>query len=104
MYLIKIIHRVSNQNLDEKSQLFHYLVEANKKSDWIWTIYFKCMIGVFMNTATMAGASVVMNHFLNGSFDTNNLYHPFKYVLVVFYLLPTRKNTELCVVIISQIS
>lgn len=61
-----------------KEESFKYLAEANEKSDWIWKIYAKCMIGTFLNVALMSILSVVACLVMNGRFDTKYLFHPFK--------------------------
>lgn len=57
---------------------FPILAEVNQKSDWMWTVYAKCMIVATINVAMMFALSVAACFVINGRFDTKYLFHPFK--------------------------
>lgn len=68
--------------LDENTDSFHYLVDANNASEWMWTIYYEYMAGVIMNMISLCGLSVFycwvnkIDDDNDGHLDTVNFYHP----------------------------
>lgn len=73
-------------NLDENEDSFKFLVEANEKSEWLWQFYFKFMIITCSNTAFLSALSAFTCYFKYGKFDGQFLYHPYKVVLVIFFI------------------
>lgn len=74
-----------NSSKNEKS--FEFLVAANDQSEWMWRIYFKCMICAFIATAGMGCASVMFCSIVKDEFDVNHLHHEVRVMWVNQILL-----------------
>lgn len=77
-----------NSSKNEKS--FEFLVAANDQSEWMWRIYFKCMICAFIATAGMGCASVMFCSIVKDEFDVNHLHHK---VRVMWFCWISRRNS-----------
>lgn len=77
--IIKLTSSIS----DTKVELRRFLIEANEKSEWLWRFYFKYMTVAGANTSMMFVLSIAVDCWINGNeFNTKNLFHAFKLVLV----------------------
>lgn len=65
--------------LDQNEDSFAFLIEANNKSEWLWSVYFKYLMGgFFANMMVAAIISGALCYILSGHLDVDILYHPYK--------------------------
>lgn len=67
---------------DKNEDSFRFLVEANKTSDWLWKIYFRCTFMSLINTYIMTIFAILLCWLEFGRFEAEYLYHPYKVVWV----------------------
>lgn len=60
---------------------FHFLGEANRKSEWIWKMYAIFAVFTLLNIIVSSIASIVFCWMKYGVFDTNQLYTTFTFSL-----------------------
>lgn len=66
---------------DKKKDTFHFLMEVNKKCEWMWKMYVRYMLlGFTIVTIITSTTSVCVCLIFNGEFDTKYVYYPFKAV------------------------
>lgn len=71
----------SDADINEES--IYYLVLANGKSEWLWMIYLKYFMGMYLIvTPINAAISILFCWIRHGTFDAKFVYHPFKLVFV----------------------
>lgn len=67
-------------HIDKDDDSFRYLAEANNKGEWMWRILLKyIMAGFAVVTTITAIISVLMCFIMDGHFNTNDLYRPYKF-------------------------
>lgn len=67
-------------NLDKNDESIEFLIETNATCNWIWEIYLKFGVGGFaINQIVASTLSVLYFWFVNRNFDTQFLYHPYKF-------------------------
>lgn len=71
------------ENLDEDEVTFWYLVQANKTSEWMWTLYFKYMAAEVFSLAGTSLISVLYCYLTQGNFDTRHFYRPAKFLYAI---------------------
>lgn len=66
------------KNLDKNSNSNRFLTEANRTCEWMWHIYFKCiLVGIFLVIAMSCVLEVLICYMMYGSSDiSKHLYHP----------------------------
>lgn len=70
-------------NLDKNADSFRFLAQANNVSEWMWKIYFWCMICIFFGTLTIYMSFVLYCWLTHGRIIIDHLYRPFKVMLVI---------------------
>lgn len=73
------IHQLS-LILDRNADSFRYLAQANNKSEWLWKLFFKFVFVFALTIAILSAASVSVCLIINGNFDSNRLFHPYRIV------------------------
>lgn len=59
---------------------FEFVVQANEKSEYMWSMYLKYVVVLYFGNMTMTGVtSVLFGYFLQGQFDVNLAFHPFQF-------------------------
>ena len=69
-------------NLDVNDVSFRFLTQANNRSEWMWTIYFKYIAISIINLGITSIISIIYCYSTRGNLDVNHFYHPDKYVYV----------------------
>lgn len=65
--------------LDNGTELYQFLIEANAKSEWIWCAYFKFIMGGYLISITVQTVVSVLDYWIkNQQFDTDHLYHAYR--------------------------
>lgn len=83
MVIMRIIQTFNfHSNLDKNHDAFHFVVQVNNRSERMWRIYFKCLIGVQIIASAMACASVLLYWIMSGKFDVDHLIHQVRLVWV----------------------
>lgn len=63
-------------------------MQANVKSEWMCTMYFKYIVVLYSFNLMMTGvASVSFGFFMQGHFDVNLAFHPLQYVCGTYLVL-----------------
>lgn len=64
---------------DEDKKFYRYLVEANKKCEWLWNMYFKLIMGgYFVGTLSLCAVLIIVCRIKDGEFNTQLWYLPFR--------------------------
>lgn len=95
----------------ENADSLKLLTNLNNKSEWIWKMYFICMVSVILNTFSMAAMSIALRWMLHDDFDVKYFYHPIKLMWVMPQILCVKvsdlqisMNENFCVVCLLQIT
>lgn len=67
---------------DAGATAIHFLQEANRRSEWLWSILFKYVVVSFFSMASMSITSVFLCWLITTEFDVNHFYHPLKVAYV----------------------
>lgn len=70
--------------LDKHTDAYPFLVRANNISEWMWSLFFKCLKFIFYVSALVSILSVILSWLINGTFNADNLYRPLKIMWVTF--------------------
>lgn len=86
----------NNNNLIDFRNAYHlgsvvhlpFMIEANNKSKWLCILYYKFMWAAFLSTMSIVIVSVIYCYIVNGTYEINHFYHPFKLRLVKMKIIP----------------
>lgn len=67
---------------DATADAFRFLARANHICEWMWPIYFKCIVLASISAIMMSIASVIFCWRMNENFDVKYLFHPIKIACV----------------------
>lgn len=75
---------IHHLNLDEYADSFRFLARANGTSEWLWKMFFVCTIIAATSVMMSALTSILLCRIINGSVEVDQLYHPYRVMLVKF--------------------
>lgn len=70
-------------NSDKHSDTFRFLARANNMSEWMWSIFFKCLMLTLFGSPLISVISILIFWLIDGTFNTNHLYRPLKIMFVI---------------------
>lgn len=70
----------SFQFVDKMDSGFEFVVQANEKSEFMWSMYLKYVVVLYFFNMTVTGVtSVLLGYFLQGHFVVSLAFHPFQF-------------------------
>lgn len=76
---LKLLKKNMFVKLDKNEESFHFLVQANNTSEWMWKTYFKyVMAGFSISSILVCAGSTTICYVTKGDFDPEHVYHVLK--------------------------